>query len=430
VELSSMAQHMVFVEDEKFPGSHFYHIGDGFYYHLHRQEQEMGTMYFRCKLSSCYGRALWKFGSAFEHTQPHNHPPDILFWEIHSARASIIQEAQSRNYRSFSDIIRLEKRRIPDVIVRSHLTSRSLRSAMQRARSDAFPEIPKSLFELSKILEDPVWASLTKIIHSQDSIYLGTAIGTDWSINIVLMSPRGLQLLREAIIVFADGTFFIAPSVEGCYQVFTIVTVHNHTVLPICWCLMQNKSQAGYEAVLSLIRDRLGLWNFSTVVCDFEDAIMNAFRNVFNVDVQGCLYHASDAMARYAREIFGPHVLRSFEVLKSVVRLCCTLPLLPPHLLQSGLNAIGSAAIGLWDFWYNTVRPYLAYVQHSWLDHPNRGLNMSVCGSDHRTNNASESNNRQMRRKFGVHHPNVYHFIRTVVDLEAEVSDDLGTLAM
>lgn len=57
---------------------------------------------------------------------------------------------------------------------------------------------------------------------------------------------------------------------------------------------MQNKSQAGYEAVLSLIRDHLGQWNFNSVVCDFEDAMMNAFKNIFNIDVQGCLFHSSD----------------------------------------------------------------------------------------------------------------------------------------
>lgn len=65
--------------------------------------------------------------------------------------------------------------------------------------------------------------------------------------------------------------------------------------MPLCWCLMQNKSQAGYEAVLQLIKDHLGLWNFTSVVCDFEDAIINAFKNIFdNVEVQGCLFHASD----------------------------------------------------------------------------------------------------------------------------------------
>lgn len=61
-------------------------------------------------------------------------------------------------------------------------------------------------------------------------------------------------------------------------------------VIPLCWCLMQNKSQAAYEAVLLLIRDNLGAWNFISVVCDFEDGMINAFRSIFNTDVQGACF--------------------------------------------------------------------------------------------------------------------------------------------
>jgi len=109
--------------------------------------------------------------------------------------------------------------RIPNLMVRSQLTLRNLRSAMQRARAGVFPRIPDTLLSLSLILEDPMWESLTRTIDSLDSIYLGTAIGNDVSINLVFMSSRGLQVLREADRIFADGTFSITPSVEACYQV-------------------------------------------------------------------------------------------------------------------------------------------------------------------------------------------------------------------
>lgn len=65
-------------------------------------------------------------------------------------------------------------------------------------------------------------------------------------------------------------------------------------VIPLCWSLMQSKSQPAYESVLTLIRTHLGEWSFTKVVCDFEDAIINAFRLVFNVDTQGCLFHSAD----------------------------------------------------------------------------------------------------------------------------------------
>jgi len=63
-------------------------------------------------------------------------------------------------------------------------------------------------------------------------------------------------------------------------------------VIPLCWCLMEKKTEAAYLAVLSLIRAHLGNWSFNRVVTDFEDAIINAFRITFNVDVQGCFFHS------------------------------------------------------------------------------------------------------------------------------------------
>ncbi|KAK3917045.1 Cis-2,3-dihydrobiphenyl-2,3-diol dehydrogenase [Frankliniella fusca] len=402
-----MTQHALYAESGKAVGSHFYHVGDGYYYHIHKEN--IATLNFRCKNSNCPGRAVFTTHFEYTITQLHNHAPDVLYSEVHSARASIINEARSMTYSSFSDIIRTAKRSIPNLMVRSQLTLRNLRSAMQRTRSDVFPQIPGTLLGLTRILEDPMWETLTRTVDFEDRIYLGTAIGADMSVNIIFMSSRGLQLLREAERVFADGTFFISPSVEGCYQVFTLLIIYGHTVIPLCWCLMQNKSQAAYEAVLLLIRNHLGIWNFSTVICDFEDAMIVAFKNIFDVEVQGCLFHASDAIARYGKEIFGLHVIHSYP--------------------ESGLNAIGFACVGLGDFLYGIVRPFLAYIQISWLEHPNRGSSMSVCGSEHRTNNASESNNRQMRRKFnGVHHPNVFHFIRNVANFEHEARDDIMSL--
>lgn len=130
---------------------------------------------------------------------------------------------------------------------------------MQRARGEVFPRIPQSLAELTDILQDPAWTSLTTTLDEEDSIYLGSASAQDGSHSIVFISQRCLDYMRSVDIIFADGTFFVRPSVEGCYQVifssfilfllflgfegsnlppkmllflqvFTIVTVSGHTV--------------------------------------------------------------------------------------------------------------------------------------------------------------------------------------------------------
>lgn len=94
------------------------------------------------------------------------------------------------------------------------------------------------------------------------------------------------------------------------------------------------------------------------------------------------------AMARHAKAMYGINLIHLHYEVEIVIMLCCALPLLPAHLLQRGLNAIGDAAIGLGVYLYEILRPFLFYMQHDWLDHANRGICMSVCGSEHRTNNA------------------------------------------
>lgn len=95
------------------------------------------------------------------------------------------------------------------------------------------------------------------------------------------------------------------------------------------------------------------------------------------------------AKIKYAKQTIGVYIISICPEVKSVIQFCCALPLLPPHLLQRGLNAIGTEALNLGDpVFYEVVRPFLTYVQHEWLDHINRGQCISVCLSEHRTNNA------------------------------------------
>ncbi|KAK3923961.1 Aspartate carbamoyltransferase [Frankliniella fusca] len=378
--------------------------------------------------------------------------------EILRARREIVNQARSVTYMSFSDIITSVRQRIPDRAKRAELTLRRLRPAMQRARGNVFPRIPQSLHHLGLILEDPSWFSLSETLDGEDNIWLGSAWGSDGSCSNVFVSSRCLQILRLADILFADGTFYITPSINGCYQVFTIVAVHTHTfgllwyknvpckpckwqgslgssileihlVIPLVWVLMERKSEAAYVAVLNLLRAHLIEWRFRLVISDFEDAIMNAFRAVFGVEVQGCFFHAAHAMAHHAKVNLGVVTLTQQPEILNIVRLCCALPLLPQQLIQRGLIVIGFLAMNLGNEAYTTVRPHLHYIQQDWLNHPNRGRSLSVCGSIHRTNNASESNNRRMKRRIGTHHPNIFSFIRHLASFEDATIDDMWSIS-
>ncbi|XP_034246245.1 uncharacterized protein LOC117648116 [Thrips palmi] len=191
---------------------------------------------------------------------------------------------------------------------------------------------------------------------------------------------------------------------------------------------MERKTQVAYTAVLLHIRARLIQWQFNLAVCDFEDAIINSVEAVFGVEVQSCYFHYVNNLGSWARSNLTVYVLTQYPQLIDVIRHCCALPLLPQHLLQRGMNVIGREAMALGPFLYHTVRPFLQYVQSDWIWHVNRGRTLSVCGSDNRTNNASESNNHRMNLRLKVHHPNVYHLIRSFVEFEDTTIDDTMSL--
>ncbi|KAK3923462.1 Cyclomaltodextrinase, partial [Frankliniella fusca] len=407
-------------------GSHYYHIGDGFHLRFNRVSETSNTIYFICVHVRCSGRAVWHEFLGFSHTQPHDHPPDLNYTLLRQHRRNIVERARTIRYVSFRDIVEEERRRAP-VEVASVLTYRSLRPAMLRSRTTVFPNVPQSLHGLMTLLANPAWHHLTATNDGTDNLFNGGGTASDGSHVILFISQRGLRTLRLATLLFADGTFFVRPSIDWCYQVFVIVIVSNHTVIPLAWFLMERKTEAAYIEALLLLRAKLQQWNATTVVCDFEDAMMNAFRLVLGVDVQGCLFHCAHDMSEYARIHVGVMTMRHLPFTKFIVNLCCALPLLPTHLLQRGFNVIAGQALQLGPY-FTFISSFLSYVQREWLNHSNRGQTLSVCGSNFRTNNASESNNRRMKRKIGVHHPNIYHFIRHLADFESTSHNDLTSL--
>ena len=91
---------------------------------------------------------------------------------------------------------------------------------------------------------------------------------------------------------YADGTFDISPTYFK--QVYSIHIIINGTVLPLVYGLLPNKSQKTYVKFLSLLKDKVSQ-NPTSVNCDFEKAVMNAFQNIFKCEIHGCFFHLSQA---------------------------------------------------------------------------------------------------------------------------------------
>jgi len=87
------------------PGTFFYHIENGYYFH--ESEQRHGTIYFKCVRAArgCRGRASYDPTEGFVLTGDHNHAADPHYADEMALRHRILQRCESLEYVSFQRII-------------------------------------------------------------------------------------------------------------------------------------------------------------------------------------------------------------------------------------------------------------------------------------------------------------------------------------
>lgn len=115
-------------------------------------------------------------------------------------------------------------------------------------------------------------------------------------------------------------------------------------------------------------------------------------------------------MQEAVRLNLGVH-LRNTPEIKALLKLCCALPLLPEEDIELGYRVIVLEAMNEGRAIYRLFKPFLMYLATYWITSEKRLRWMSVHGSFHRTNNASESHNKVLLNTLGVH-ANIYQFIR------------------
>ena len=76
---------------------------------------------------------------------------------------------------------------------------------------------------------------------------------------------------------------------------------------------MESRTEVGYTAVLQLLQNILGQdIELTRIITDFETAQQNAWQNVFQIAVQGCLWHLARVRSDIRIASCFPFVLYSF----------------------------------------------------------------------------------------------------------------------
>ncbi|XP_034248206.1 uncharacterized protein LOC117649475 isoform X2 [Thrips palmi] len=423
-------------------GTFYVHSDEGFSYHQNRVMRG-GRLSLRCihyAKRRCRGRAsVDPEGRDFHPgVHRHNHDRDWNIKHVRRFRSFVLQECRKRengneSLREIYHRVRRDLRCPRQSIISLHFTK--LRPSMDRARSTLLPNIPHTLSELADILEQDQYEFLTKTLDEEDNIYLGKFGQSSTRTRVLIFaSHRAIQYLNSGQVhtAFSDGTFSTVPAaLKGqCAQIWSIIAIRRHHVLPLVRVLMQSKTQPCYEAALRALKDVAPNFRPQKVMADFEMAQANAWEAVFpNVDLDGCLFHSSKDIAGKAKEMGLTVLIRDNEDVDSLVRRLCALALLPyghaGEPIFEGLASVAASAVDL-GFWPD-LENLFTYVSSTWLI-PSRLRMFSVYRCPHRTNNGCESSNAALRREFKTDHPVTWVFLYALNNLEDITAFDIEVL--
>ncbi|KAK3923979.1 Protein stu1 [Frankliniella fusca] len=297
----------------------------------------------------------------------------------------------------------------------------TLRPAMARARLQNLPRIPRTLSALADMLSSEEHKGLAQTLDKLDSIYAGSGGSEQQGTSfVILASKRMLAQLRRCQVAFSDATFCTPAGLE-CRQVWNIVKLRNHRIIPMVRVLMQTKSQRTYELVIDKLKELCPGFNPLEIMCDFEPAQEQAWNVHFpNAQVHGCLFHSCKAISGKAKKLRLKRLIEQNHSANSVVRSMTGLAFLPSNLIKGGLRKLARRAAqeNVWP----QLRGLFTYFRNYWL---RRTDILSVYNCPDRTNNACESDNRTLRNAIKFKHPNIFCFLKGVLELEDDSTQDV-----
>ena len=147
--------------------------------------------------------------------------------------------------------------------------------------------------------------------------FLSLSLGADRI--LIFASPEQLQVLQSAEHFLVDGTFKVTP--EIFYQVFIIHAVYREHVVPVIYSLLRRKDAGTYTRLIDEVVKIAPNWLPASVMMDFEQASINAFKKKFpSVSLSGCYFHLRQSLHRKLQVIQNllsstTHPNSSFRVL-------------------------------------------------------------------------------------------------------------------
>lgn len=356
----------------------------------------------------------------------HNHDGNVLKVEATKARSSLNDVAgQTRD--KPSHLVAQTMSHLAEDARLLFGKEDSVKRMIRRARSSQHPPVPDSIEDL---VIDGVWANTAGPNPEQFLIYDN---GQDADARIIVFgSPCALRLLAAADTWFVDGNFSMAPM--GFMQLYVIRVPLGNTGVSTVYALLQRKSQQSYAELFRAVLDYCETQELypepSTILCDFEQGVIKALRQVFGeLNIRGCFYHLTQATWRKIQELGLDPKYHLDEDFKLFCGQLDGLAFLPLEDMEAGLDHLREIVP-------RDAQPLLAYFDKTYVTgsyrraQPAHGqvgirikrvqpmyppqlwnVHQATLDGEPKTNNQCEGWNNRFTHLVGYQHPSVWVLI-------------------
>ena len=361
----------------------------------------------------------------------HNHDSNAAIAEAIKAKVNMKKLAMATR-ESSANLVARTLTSIPEDARVEFPQESSAKKMLRRVRAGQRPPVPDSLQDL---LIDGAWAT-TGGDNRERFVIFDNGQAAACRI-IAFASMPAMRLLATADTWFVNGNFSMAP--RGFMQLYVIRVPLGTTAVSAVYALMERKSQQCYQELFQTILDYCDTVDLpapspSTVLCDFELAVIRALRAVLPpvAAIQGCLYHLTQATWRQIQELGLSVRYQNDGDLKLFCGKLDGLAFLPIADVPAGMNHLlqntHDGAEGLVDYFNKTnVTGTFRHVQPA---HGQVGVNLqqvpprfppelwnvheaTVNGAP-RTNNQCEEWNNRFFHLVGYKHPSIWTLIEAI----------------
>ncbi|XP_060855076.1 uncharacterized protein LOC132932730 [Metopolophium dirhodum] len=388
---------------------------EGFHYKINKTRG--GKRYYICATPNvyCKGTAIQMENGTIIAKKAHTHEahgPMFNEQEVIKRFRSTLVERSKTETTPLKVIYDEEIVRNPDAaLVYSWPTAES---SMRQSRRSVCPAVPSTLRELGEYLD----MNTDRYQCNNYNFYQEWIVDNDGKYSVMFACQEIISAVvhQGATELHADATFKVVPSMPHCRQLFMLhLILQNHSV-PVCFVLMEVKTEAAYRKVLERFSRKFPEVRPLTIMIDFETALRNVFSDVYpEATVSSCWFHFVQSLQKNIKKMgYSNHVQQHREA-KMCLRMCAVLALLPAHQIEQGFQDIKMHAQN-----NGVLLPrFFTYFTSFWLTRKGPEC-FSVYNQPRRTNNNVESFHSNLKQTFQVSHPNLWRML----DSEDDTPDD------